>query len=128
MTRAAKPTTLKQRSEFLAVAASGKKWVTPGVIVQVGATPIASNNRDELQRACRYGITASKRVGNAVQRNRAKRRLRALAREVLAFHSSEEHDYVLIARPATVTRVYAELRGDLITALKRLKAWKETES
>jgi len=72
----------------------------------------------------RFGLTASRKVGGAVARNRARRRLRALAREVLAAHAPLDYDYVLIARPATVTRPYDDLRNDLILALKRLKAYK----
>jgi ribonuclease P protein component len=112
------PITLKKRSAFLAVAASGKKWVAPGLILQLGK---AKPEPHEL----RYGLTASGKVGNAVVRNRARRRLRALVREVLAAHGAPEHDYVLIARAVTATRNYADLKGDLVMALKRLKAWRE---
>ncbi len=68
----------------------------------------------------RLGLTASKKVGNAVARNRAKRRLRALANEVLPDHGKPGMDYVLIGRPATPCRAYADLRQDLLVALERL--------
>lgn len=62
-----------------------------------------------------------KKIGNAVLRNRAKRRLRALAREVLTGVALHGWDYVLVARPeVTVTRPYAALRVDLITAVQSL--------
>lgn len=73
----------------------------------------------------RIGFTASKKVGNAVARNRAKRRLRALTAEVMTQHAQPGRDYVLIARQSTPTRSYKALRADLEKALKRLKLWRE---
>lgn len=123
MRRAPLLATLKKRPSFLAVAASGKKWITPGVIVQI--KPQTREQEDKTANTRRLGLTASKRVGNAVMRNRARRRLRTLAHEILPKHAMEDHDYVLIARPETVTRDYKSLRNDLITALKRLKVWQD---
>jgi ribonuclease P protein component len=109
--------TLRKRAEFLAVASSGKKWVAPGLILQIGplhdATP-----------SIRYGLTASRKVGNAVTRNRARRRLRALAAEIMP-HAAPEHDYVQIARETTPKCVFASLREDLIKGMKRMKVWQE---
>lgn len=66
----------------------------------------------------RVGFTCSKKLGNAVTRNRAKRRLRALAREVLLPRARDGWDYVLVGKPgATVTRAYDDLRRDLAQAL-----------
>ncbi len=116
---------LKSRRHFLDVAAHGKKWVTPGVIVQAKPFPVEEKNTSGLGPSRRFGITASKKVGNAVKRNRAKRRLRALARDILTSRAAPAHDYVLVARAATVTRCSSDLRNDLISALKRLKLWRE---
>lgn len=85
----------------------------PGVILQAGPAGSAAD--------LRYGITASRKVGNAVVRNRAKRRLRALADEYLPELASRDHDYVLIARSTTATRPYLLLISDLKTAISRLK-------
>ena len=74
-----------------------------------------------MSAALRVGFTASKKVGGAVVRNRARRRLRALAREVLVREAAPGYDYVLIARAETATRDYTQLRGDMRFALKRLK-------
>ena len=74
-----------------------------------------------MNAALRVGFTASKKVGGAVVRNLARRRLRALAREVLVREAVPGYDYVLIARAGTATRDYAQLRGDMRFALKRLK-------
>src|SRR5271170_6116071 len=87
---------LKRRPEFLAVAAQGKKWVAPGLILQIG--PARSK---ETISPIRYGLTASGKVGGAVVRNRARRRLRALVREIMPLHAAPAYDYVLIARAAT---------------------------
>lgn len=67
----------------------------------------------------RVGFTVSKKVGNAVVRNRARRRLRAVAAELLAEHARPGNDYVLIGRAGTPERPFAALRGDLLKALER---------
>jgi ribonuclease P protein component len=113
--------TLKKRAEFLACAASGRKCATKGIVVQY--RPHAD---DTITAPLRFGITASKRVGNAVCRNRAKRRLRAIAAAVLPHMAQPHADYVLIAKPDTITRDFALLRGDLVYALKKLEALKKT--
>ena len=118
MDTTAKLIVLRRRAEFLAVAAHGKKWVAPTLIMQFGAASI-----DEA--TVSYGLTASRKVGNAVVRNRARRRLRALAQEVLARHAKPGQPYVLIARPTTAICDFTVLRQDVITALKRMKAWRE---
>lgn len=103
--------TLKKRAQFLA-AASHKRCATHGLVLQ---------RRPRTDEALLFGLTASKRVGNAVARNRAKRRLRALAQAVLP-QCAQAGDYVLIAKTETITRDFALLRGDLLYALKKLDA------
>lgn len=105
-------TTLKTRPEFLR-AAAGRKFSTPGLLLQTCPTP-SEKRRDD---AIRVGFTASRKVGNAVARNRAKRRLRALAREILPRAGRGGHDYVLVARGETVVRPFAALRADLEKAI-----------
>ena len=65
----------------------------------------------------RVGFTASRKVGGAVERNRAKRRLRAVAAAVLPLLGREGTDYVLVARPATLGRAYGGLLEDLAMTL-----------
>jgi ribonuclease P protein component len=105
---------LKKRPQFLRVAARGRKWATPGLVLQ------ACERRDEAASAPRVGFTASRKVGGAVSRNRARRRLRAAAEKVLPVAAAPEFDYVLIARRATVERPFGDLVADLEGALKRL--------
>ena len=103
---------LTQRGEFLAAAASGRKWVSTGLVLQI-------RDNDGLGR--RFGLTASKKLSkSAVLRNRARRRLRSLAWDTLAAHAADNTDYVLIARPGTLDKSYADLEKDLRWCLKRL--------
>ena len=103
---------LKKRADFLR-AQKGIRKSSAGLTLEVCATP------DPIGRdGCfRLGFTASRKVGGAVERNRAKRRLRAAARAILPLQARERTDYVLIARPATLTRPYADLLKDLAQTL-----------
>ncbi|HUY69090.1 MAG TPA: ribonuclease P protein component [Alphaproteobacteria bacterium] len=112
--------TLRRRREFLVVAEKGRKWAAPGLVLQIGA----AGEQKEMA-AIRYGLTATRKIGNAVKRNRARRRLRALACEILPLHAAPGRDYVLVARDATATRAYADLRRDLEAALRKLGAWRD---
>jgi ribonuclease P protein component len=107
---------LKARADFLRVAASRRSAARPGLVVQAAPAPPVMPNGP----AVRVGFTASRRVGNAVARNRAKRRLRAAAAEVLARQGAPGTDYVLIARGGTGARPYAQLVGDLEGALRQI--------
>lgn len=112
---------LRKRREFLAVASGGRKWVTPGLVLQAAPSSHADTHADTDRG--RVGFTASRKVGNAVARNRAKRRLREAARTILAAHGAPGYDYVLIGRRATIDRAYTRLTQDLETALKKLKLY-----
>ena len=74
------------------------------------------------------GFTASRKVGSAVKRNRAKRRLRAAAAEILPLLGREGHDYVLVAKVATLSRPYAALVADLTKALTGAHAALEADA
>lgn len=107
--------TIKRRADFLAAAASGHQCATKGLVLQMRA-------HDPADSGLRFGLTASKRTGNAVKRNRAKRRLRVLVQTVLSERAKPGHDYVLIARADTATRDFKALRGDLLYALRKIGA------
>lgn len=112
--------TLKVRSDFLRVAGAGRKAVTPGLILQAAARPPSGTPAAGGRAVVRVGYTASRRVGGAVVRNRAKRRLRAAAARVLPEQGRPATDYVLIARAATAERPFADLVADLEAALRRI--------
>ncbi|MEL6641967.1 MAG: ribonuclease P protein component [Pseudomonadota bacterium] len=106
---------LKKRGEFLRCA-RGRRAGTPGFHLQGRA-----RSPNEGVTGIRIGFTCSKKVGNAVARNRAKRRLRALAHDVLQTAGLDGWDYVLVGRAeVTATLPFAQLASDLRGAMKKI--------
>lgn len=103
---------LLKRADFLRLA-KGRKQATAGLVLQMA---VASDSSHEM----RVGFTATRKIGGAVVRNRAKRRLRDVARSVLPLYAKPGCDYVLIARDATSTRPFAKLIEDLKLALRKM--------
>lgn len=111
-----RPTVLTKRADFVR-ASSALRASTPGFTLQ------ARRRAADEPEGVRLGFTCSKKVGNAVARNRAKRRLREVARAVLLQEGREGWDYVLIGRPeATAALPFAQLLSDLQGALARVHA------
>lgn len=109
------PPTLKRRRDFLA-AARARSCSTPGLVLQA-----RRRREDETEGGPRVGYTCSKKVGGAVERNRAKRRLREAARILIPTRGLPGWDYVLIGRAgATTGRRFDDLLGDLAAALERV--------
>ena len=102
---------LTRRPQFLLVAARGRKASMPGLVLQ------ALQRQDEAP--VRLGFTVTKKVGNAVVRNRVRRRLREAARLVLRDQRLAGVDLVLIGRDATQARPFTALQADLRRALGR---------
>ena len=115
--------TLRVRREFLAVA-KGDKQVRRGLVLQARQRDLNAktylDDASDVDTAIRFGLTATKKIGNAVIRNRIRRRLRVLAQEILSAHGQPGYDYVLIGRAATKHRTWDGLRMDLRSALKKL--------
>ncbi|MGO1119101.1 ribonuclease P protein component [Rhodovibrionaceae bacterium A322] len=137
---------LTKRPEFLRAAGRGRLWPTRGLVLQaycrssqetpvrvvpfvrlskeasesLSKGPAASSEADNNLAAqqIRVGFTASKKVGSAVARNRARRRLRAVAADLLPRLGNDGTDYVLIARAGTLTRDFDDLTRDLTRALE----------
>lgn len=110
----AAPATIRLRRDYLAANKGSKRVVMPGFILLV-------RPRDDADPALRAGFTVTKKIGNAVVRNRMKRRLRALVRELLPAGGQSGADHVLIGREAGVERDYAVLRAELEKALERAR-------
>lgn len=102
---------LTARSDFLIVQGKGKKWVSHGLILQ-----IRQNDLGHI----RTGYTVTKKVDkSAVKRNRIKRRLRAVAADVLPHYALDGHDYILVGRKLTLRRPYDMLLKDLKWCLRK---------
>jgi ribonuclease P protein component len=102
---------LKQRADYLA-AAAGVKVPAAAFILQ------ARHRRDSAPP--RFGFTASKKVGNAVERNRVRRRLREMVRLTAALAAEAGHDYVLIGRRTALHAPFDRMVADFSGALRRL--------
>jgi len=106
---------LKKREQFLA-AARGTSWATRGCVVQMHIRP------DEGP--ARIGFTTTRKLGNAVRRNRIRRRLREAVRLAAGLHLQAGRDYVFIGRAATFERDFSKLENDVVEALTMLNAGK----
>ena len=103
--------TIPSRAGFLAARSKGKKALARGLVIQA----ITRDSND-----WRIGLTATKKIGNAVTRNRARRRMRALARDHLSPLAKNGIDYVLIARQDTATADWQDMANGLQKAIRYL--------
>lgn len=116
---------LKKRSEFLHVR-NGRYKAQGGLVVQSRKTP--EDTIINGGAGIRVGFTATKKIGNAVVRNRAKRRMREVARAVLGRHGRCGYDYVFIARNSTAHRAFDKLLSDGEKAVLSLSSNPDTHA
>jgi ribonuclease P protein component len=105
-------TTVTARRDFLS-ANAGKRAPMPGFVLLI-------RDRDDGNLSKRVGYTVTKKIGNAVVRNRMKRRFRALARDVIPSLGAAGSDHILIGRADGIDRDFATLRADLAKAVAKL--------
>ena len=103
--------TIPSRTGFLAARSKGEKALARGLVIQA-----VTRDSDDW----RIGLTATKKIGNAVTRNRARRRMRALARDYLSPLAKNGIDYVLIARHDTATANWQDMANGLQKAIRYL--------
>tara|TARA_R110000868_G_scaffold25196_1_gene98325 strand:+ start:5651 stop:6109 length:459 start_codon:yes stop_codon:yes gene_type:complete len=113
---------LKKRAEFLRVAGTRRKWVTQGLILQGAPRPGIKPDTEYAgeNRLARVGFTVTKKVGKAVVRNRVRRRLRAVADQLMIEMALPGWDYVVIGRSQTIDREFEKLVDDMRFALRRI--------
>jgi ribonuclease P protein component len=111
---------LKTRAEFLHVR-GGARFAAPSLVLQARRRQAGEGQYQPLDpKLARFGFTATKTLGGAVVRNRARRRLKEAVRLTGESHAVEGYDYVLIARAGTVQRPFTELIKDLERALSKV--------
>lgn len=111
---------LKTRAEFLHVR-GGARYTAPSLVLQARRRERRAAEEGSLDpHIARFGFTATKTLGGAVVRNRARRRLKEAVRLAGGSHAKEGYDYVLIAREGTVQRPFPELIKDLERALAKV--------
>ena len=107
--------TLKKNWEFKRVKLEGQRYSSPSFIIEV------SGPLNLEQTESRIGFVASKRLGNAIKRNYAKRRLRALWAKILPTINTPK-DYVLIAKPPLLTNSFAQLEQEMYKVIHKIEA------
>ena len=123
--------TLKKRAEFLRLR-GGQRWSTPICVVETKPTPEGRNHdraapagprpddAGETASAARFGFTITRQVGNAVVRNKLRRRLKAIVGQLADGHARPGHDYVIVVRPAAAALSYQDLAKDVSEAFARV--------
>lgn len=112
---------IRKRADFLR-ANHGKRFVTPAFILLAHKRQLHSAaDHDIVGDDIRYGITVTKKIGNAVARNRMKRRFRALLADLLPRHGISGTDHIIIGRNQDRERDFATMKSELEKGLKHLE-------
>ncbi len=115
---------LTQRKEFLAAAEHGRRFRSSAFMAQVRDAAPDEPRKGGEPVALRLGLTASRKTGNAVKRNRIRRRLREAAKQALASQAERPCDLVIVARSEVLTARFRTLVADLSIAIERAKPHK----
>ncbi|WP_262693180.1 ribonuclease P protein component [Kordiimonas aquimaris] len=108
---------ITQRPEYLSVANTGRKWVTPSFILQADH---GTTHQSDDSTPAKVGFTVSKKVGNAVMRSKARRRLKEAARASFPEHAPNGWSFVLIGRNTAVHYPFKKMCADMTWALAKL--------
>ncbi|MHA1165957.1 MAG: ribonuclease P protein component [Alphaproteobacteria bacterium] len=109
---------LKKRAEFLRVR-DGRVWRSRSLVLQARRRPVGSlRDSEPIREMARFGFTATKRLGPAVTRNRARRRLKETVRLAASAHVRPDYDYVVIARHGALTQSFDHIQKELCQALE----------
>ena len=107
--------TLTKRVDFVKVAKAGNKSFTKGFILQKYKRILLPKTNESMPR---IGFVVTKKIGGAVIRNRIKRRLRSITKEVLNNYGKKNYDYVIVANKKSLKMNYTELKQDLLKVIK----------
>lgn len=116
--------TIKNRGDFLSATAKGKRFSTGTIILQM----LHRAETHQAGPAPRFGFTVTKKMGNAVIRNRIKRRLREAVRKIAPSHALSGHDYVLISRQKMIDCPFTDVLRDMEFAFSRIPTMKDNRT
>ncbi|MEN2494492.1 MAG: Ribonuclease P protein component [Hyphomicrobiaceae bacterium hypho_1] len=130
-------TTLKERVDFMRVR-GGRRYSTPAFLIECKLRhnttnmhtkqDLPNNDNEDVKKAIfgpRFGFTVTKKLGNAVKRNRVKRRLKAVVSEIALQSADPRYDYVMLARNPALFRKFSDMVTDMQSALQRLHGFQK---
>ncbi len=117
---------IKNSADFKKISKDGNKFIAKSLILLCDNSPQKYSYNCELslnaKEFCRIGFTASKKIGNAVARNKAKRKLREAARNIMLKFGKSNKDYIIIARKEILTADFSKILSDLKFCITRIES------